>query len=332
MRRWLLVLAITACSHAAEPPPSTTVAQPAATAAATAGGSEVDPWDPPAVAPPADAPPSLADTVALADAACPTVPHPYLFAVTTKSGKTSFLLGTRHLGVGLAKLPPVVRDSFVHSTLAVFETDPKDTSTAPPTAHADPLHVQLGDVAWAHFRELAGRSLADRLDDEPVSTALIQLVAMYEDKSHALDLELENLAADTKIPTAGLESSAFQDALIEKLMDARALRAILVVAHTRADLQADSHDDLASYCAGERTELDPKEHDDMVRGGYSEVEIADYEDAILYARNRSWIPELEKIVGAGNAFIAVGADHLMGPRGVPALLSARGYTVTRVTP
>ena len=292
-----------------------------------------DPWSPRAAPPPAaDAPPTPAETLALADAACPSVARPYLFAVHTKTGQTSYLLGTRHLGIGLAKMPAVVRDDLVHASLAVFEVDPKDTSSTPEPEQTEPLHAQLGAVAWAHLHELAGSELAGELDSAPPSTALIQLVAMYEDKSHALDLELETAAADAHVPTAGLETSAFQDALIEKLMDLRALRAALVVAHTRADLASDARDDLASYCAGARSDLDPKDRDDMLRGGYTAAEVDAYEEAILYARNRSWIPQLEQIVARGNAFIAVGADHLMGPRGVPALLAARGYTVTRVAP
>ena len=321
------MLAITACSHAAEPPPA-----PPPPAVAPSPPA-VDPWSPQAAPPPAaDAPPSPAETTALADSACPSVSHPYLYAIRGRTGQTSYLLGTRHLGVGLAKLPAVVHDSLVHASLAVFEIDPKDTSATPPPEQRGPLHAQLGAVAWAHLRQLAGSELSDELDGAPPSTALIQLVALYEDKTHALDLELETAAAAAHVPTAGLETSAFQDALIEKLMDLRALRATLVIAHTRADLESDAREDLASYCAGARTELDPKERDDMLRGGYTAAEIDDYEETILYARNRAWIPKLEQIVSHGNAFIAVGADHLMGARGVPALLAARGYTVTRVDP
>jgi uncharacterized protein YbaP (TraB family) len=51
---------------------------------------------------------------------------------------------------------------------------------------------------------------------------------------------------------------------------------------------------------------------------------------ILYKRNESWIPTLERI--HGDAFIAVGAMHLVGKRSVLDLLKQKGYTITRITP
>jgi uncharacterized protein YbaP (TraB family) len=51
----------------------------------------------------------------------------------------------------------------------------------------------------------------------------------------------------------------------------------------------------------------------------------------LLARNRSWIPALEKAHAAGGAFVAVGALHLVGEGSVVELLRARGFTVERAT-
>lgn len=48
----------------------------------------------------------------------------------------------------------------------------------------------------------------------------------------------------------------------------------------------------------------------------------------LYARNRDWTRQIEHMLGEGrNFYVAVGIAHLVGPRGVPALLRADGYTV-----
>jgi uncharacterized protein YbaP (TraB family) len=51
---------------------------------------------------------------------------------------------------------------------------------------------------------------------------------------------------------------------------------------------------------------------------------------VLYARNARWLPELERLMGEGNAFVAVGAAHLLGERGLLREFVQRGYTVTRV--
>jgi uncharacterized protein len=48
-------------------------------------------------------------------------------------------------------------------------------------------------------------------------------------------------------------------------------------------------------------------------------------------RNRAWATLLaQRLKQPGTSFVAVGAGHLIGPNGVPALLQGMGFTVTRV--
>ncbi|MGB3184118.1 MAG: TraB/GumN family protein [Cyclobacteriaceae bacterium] len=57
----------------------------------------------------------------------------------------------------------------------------------------------------------------------------------------------------------------------------------------------------------------------------------EYADLLLYDRNANWIPKMEQIMSEQSAFIAVGAGHLGGDKGVLALLEGEGYTVEPVT-
>jgi uncharacterized protein YbaP (TraB family) len=51
-------------------------------------------------------------------------------------------------------------------------------------------------------------------------------------------------------------------------------------------------------------------------------------DALIKDRNKRWADKIDQMMkGSGKAFIAVGAAHLVGKDGVPALLRAKGYVV-----
>lgn len=54
-------------------------------------------------------------------------------------------------------------------------------------------------------------------------------------------------------------------------------------------------------------------------------------DVMLARRNQAWAeaPEAE-MAGAGVQLVNVGALHMIGPDGLPALLRARGFRVERV--
>ena len=54
-------------------------------------------------------------------------------------------------------------------------------------------------------------------------------------------------------------------------------------------------------------------------------------DTIIYQRNVNWVAPIEDLLADNElTLIVVGAAHLLGERGVPALLEAKGYTVSRV--
>lgn len=53
--------------------------------------------------------------------------------------------------------------------------------------------------------------------------------------------------------------------------------------------------------------------------------------ALLVDRNVDWVRQLEAMLPSkGPVMVAVGAAHMVGPDGLPALLSKKGYTITRM--
>jgi len=287
-----------------------------------------DPWGKTAGS--ADDPPSLGERAAFAKEACPAVVKPWFFEVK-KDGRTQHILGTRHISVGLDKFPQIVRDDFDASTLAVFEIPPADKAKL--DLPKEPLRDELGPEDWAHFEALVGKTLAKRFAAGAPAMAALSVGAMYEDVGAMLDKQLQQRAADHHIATNGLETMKFQIDLLSKWLDVRLLKTVVENTPDRAKIKKLSHDALARYCAGTEHEIDMMEGvdtDALEKHGYTQQDLEDLRRTLIDDRNADWIPKLEKLFEQDKVFIAVGAAHLMGKRGVIELLKQRGYEITRI--
>lgn len=58
--------------------------------------------------------------------------------------------------------------------------------------------------------------------------------------------------------------------------------------------------------------------------------LGNYEDILIYHRNRNWVEKLKTIMPEKSLTVAVGAGHLAGEKGVIKLLRKEGYTVRPV--
>lgn len=298
-------------------------------AAPTGGG---DPWSKEPVADPSD-PPDVSETKALADKACPMVKAPYYFKFT-KNNKTSYMLGSRHLGVPLAKMPPKVKEQILKSSRVIFETPPGDEGNGGKPGDGSSLADKLGPKVWDKYKTLVGSKTASGVENQKPSAALLMLLMMYEDKTSALDLEIEQVAAEAKIKTGGLESSAFQENLLEELLDLRMLKATIEGTPDRKSIEKESFEDLQEYCAGTDNSpgMDAHTIKQMKDAGYTDAEIKRLDERLLDERNLKWIPQLEKLFATGNVFVVVGADHLSGAKGVVKLMTAKGFKAERIAP
>ncbi len=55
--------------------------------------------------------------------------------------------------------------------------------------------------------------------------------------------------------------------------------------------------------------------------------LSNYEDILIFHRNRNWVDKLKNIMPGKSLTVAVGAGHLAGEKGVIRLLRKEGYTV-----
>ncbi|MBX3256500.1 MAG: TraB/GumN family protein [Chitinophagaceae bacterium] len=73
-----------------------------------------------------------------------------------------------------------------------------------------------------------------------------------------------------------------------------------------------------------------KDLDALYKQIMSSPDIAGSEEALLFNRNKNWIPVIESAMKNESLFIAVGAGHLAGEQGVLNLLKEKGYKIEPV--
>jgi len=60
-------------------------------------------------------------------------------------------------------------------------------------------------------------------------------------------------------------------------------------------------------------------------------EFAEFYEVLFFARNEAMAAQLAGLVADGRRrMVVLGAGHMLGPRGIPALLASRGFRVERV--
>lgn len=190
------------------------------------------------------------------------------------------------------------------------------------------MEARLPPKALAGYRalETGGNFDGDTLDDWAVLVLMGQRVAQDAALSPADGVEAgltKSFDAAGK-PIAGLESAQGQLMLFETL-DPATQRALLVrAAETSGDAARDVQAMAAAWSRGDIDALAKVVNEDV-----DAVPAA--RKAILTDRNRRWSAWVVKRMDApGTVLMAVGAGHLVGSDGVPAMLQAEGLKVTRV--
>ncbi|GAA4357339.1 hypothetical protein GCM10023165_51150 [Variovorax defluvii] len=303
-------------------------------AGALVSAGEVD--SVPACPPPAPAPDlSPAAVAAAAD-------HGLLWRIE-KDGRSSWLYGTMHLGRAEWVLPgPRVMRALTRSDTLALELDLRDPATvAVLSAPADPaLRERL--LTPERQRRLARQAALACLPEGALATVrpILQAttLAMLAARSSGLygdfgsEVFFSAFAHARGKPVVALESAAAQlrmlageseaeegelvDQALEELESGRAaaLAGELADAWARSDwARLDSY---TRWCECART---PAERRVLRR--------------LLDERNPGLAEGIARLHASGQrVFGAVGALHMIGPKGLPALMAARGFRVTPVVP
>jgi len=253
---------------------------------------------------------------------------PLLWRVTAANGNQSYLLGTIHVGVSLDAVPHSVRQAIDRSDVVVAETDVQadlgTLGTGPSGTGPDqPMDLQTLQANLALVQYVPDAELIRQV---PRDAACALLLIKYIRSKGFLDMEVVDRALTQGKDFAFLETVEYQEHVIESEGMLECTDEDL--AEFRRDPEGAAgpvREMLDAYLSGDERRLEEMfaADEDMARSsGALGDGCAD--------RTWRWLPKVEDILTKGDAFIAVGAAHVLGPDGLLELLEDRGYRVERV--
>ena len=276
----------------------------------------------------------VASTLLAACSQSPEPANPALWHVEGASGQQAWLFGTIHS----VKRPLAWDTAKVRGALAAADSVMVEVSnladekavaaTFARLAKSDrqPILSQRISVkyrpALAALLKRGGYSDGDfaQMDTWAAALTLARIGASDDDSRNGVDRAVMAQAGDK--PVVELEGAERQLGLFDCLAEADQ-RDLLTAVVT--DQQGDEDSRLVeSWRKGDMTAIERETR----RGMLTDPQLR----AVLFTgRNRDWTSRIAAAMRQGHRpFVAVGAAHMAGPEGLPALLAANGYKVTRV--
>lgn len=262
----------------------------------------------------------------------PETVHPALWQIEGPGGQKGWLFGTIHALPRAAawREGPVAQawdqaDTIIVE-IAALNDDAATARVFQSLAHTPGLPPLDARVAPQNRAKLA-KALADAhakptdFNDTESWAAALMLAreGAQGDPAHGIDRAVLAQAGGKRI--VELEGAGAQLAIFDRLPES-AQRRLLDEALT--DDQQAPVDLAAAWKTGDIAALSRETR----RGILADPVLR---EALYTGRNRAWAGTIAQDLAKGaHPFIAVGAAHMAGPDGLPAMLSARGYRVTRL--
>jgi uncharacterized protein len=264
----------------------------------------------------------------------------FLWKVEAPGGATAHLLGSLHvLDAESYPLPTAIDKAFAESRTLVEEID-FDEMNEPAAMMGALAKAMLTDgktldqlIAPATYAEVRQRAEAagmpmlalDRMKPWLVAVTLMAptLQAAGFKPEFGVDRHFFDRAKERGLKRQALETIAYQLDRFDS-MSLPVQEALLKATLEDLDTQVKGVKEMVrAWAAGDVAALE-------------ELTLASLKDSpelytrLLVERNRNWIPHVEKCLAEkAGCFIVVGAAHLVGPDGLPALLAKKGLRVTQ---
>ena len=258
-----------------------------------------------------------------------------LWRITGGKAAPSYLFGTIHLGdPALVRLPEPVADALDHSRRFVMEAkldaeEMANWSRNMLNMDAEALRTELGSALFDR-----AMALLTRYGIPEAIGAMLKPWALYLTLSTPpatgglpLDLVLATRAESQGKTVEGLETVAEQADIIAGLPREEQVALVHDAVCHYETLQADIEQTKQLYLNRDLAALTAM----ATRYELSEsVRYRHLLQQLLWDRNGRMLERMEPLLTGGGAFIAVGALHLPGPKGLLGRLEALGYRVEAV--
>ncbi|MDR2034297.1 MAG: TraB/GumN family protein [Helicobacteraceae bacterium] len=285
------------------------------------------------------APISIAKTASVTDE---SLAARYPFYLAQKGETKIYVLGSMHLGRIGDSLNPKIADALNSSSKLILEISPKEMDKAEEElklflCEKPCLKDQIGEPLFeelkARYRLLALGS--DKFNRTP-AWFVSSLISVYEylkmgySPNFGTEKLLQKIAPQIEI--AGLESGGEQLTSMATLSN-KAQREMLedYLSMDDAELKGyvkEMHD---IYLAGDADLLFNWYMRDRPSQKISKKSMNEFNEKLIFERNKRFITRLKKHTSASEPiFMAVGALHLGGEKGVLALLRKEGYKITAI--
>jgi len=270
---------------------------------------------------------------------------PLFWHAQAREGGDFYLLGSVHVRAADAPaLGAEVVQAYDRSDQLVVEVDVSQITPVEIEAQTRryatlPPHLRLDALLEPETREQLARYVAaHELPAEQLQRykpwfasqmiLMTELAAAGYDAALGVDRSFVDQASGEK-PIAGLETLASQFAMLdgqtlavqELMLKDVLLRSDALVARTGELLEAWSRGDEAAL---EREIFGPSDEAPELESFYA---------AFFWQRNAAMTARLVELAGDGKTrFVVLGAGHMLGAKGIPALLAQQGFAVERVIP
>lgn len=281
----------------------------------------------------------IAALLALALAGCAAEPEPAtpaLWRVDGAGGQAGYLFGTIHslerpvlwrsgkvdgaLKASdriVVEVADLADDAGLSKTFAAMSQSP---GLPPLAARVDPeLRPRLTTLmrkAGASERNFVG------VETWAAALSLARAGASPDAAKNGVDRAVE--AAAQGRPVVELEGAVRQFGLFDALPETEQRDLLSAVLRDGGAIDNESDDLARAWRKGDMAAIEAETR----KGLLADPELR---AALFTARNRAWANKVSAMLAKGQRpFVAVGAAHMAGPDGLPAMLTAKGYKVTRV--